>query len=257
MVDILFDDVSVYYGDTSNPPAISGVSFDVPQGSRIGLVGETGSGKTTTALAIAGLLPLGASMTGSALVGDLDLVSADAERLRKYRVDVVGYVPQNAQSALNPVRNVAFSFRERARGQGGMSRAELLAHSRELLSSVEFPDPDRILRSYPHQLSGGMRQRVLIALALFGEPSIVVADEPTSGLDVSIQAGIIRLISGLSAAQSLVLITHDLTVAGLLCDTICVMYRGSVVEVGDVRQVLLSPQHEYTRKLIAASQVLL
>lgn len=254
MVDMLLNEMSVRYGALAKP-AVAGVSLKLAQGSRIGLVGETGSGKTTTALAIAGLLPEYALLEGQVTVGDCELTSANSETLRNYRVNTVGYVPQNAQSALNPVRTVAFSFRERARGRGERKRPEIYAQAHELLRSVGFSDPDRILRAYPHQLSGGMRQRVLIAIALYGSPPIIIADEPTSGLDVSIQAGIIKLISELNRRQSLVIITHDLSVAGLLCDEICVMYRGSVVEIGPTSQILSNPNHDYTRQLVSAAAV--
>ncbi len=252
MVNIVLDEMSVSYGATAKA-SVAGVSLTLAQGSRIGLVGETGSGKSTTALAIAGLLPEYAVLRGGVTVGDCDLTTASPEELRKYRVSTVGYVPQNAQSALNPVRRVSFSFRERARGLDERNKSEVLTQARSLLQSVGFADTERILRAYPHQLSGGMRQRVLIAIALFGTPPILVADEPTSGLDVSIQAGIIKLISELDRSQSLVIITHDLGVAGLLCDEICVMYRGKVVEVGPTEQILSSPGHEYTRQLVTAA----
>jgi len=212
------------------------VSISLKSGRAIAIVGESGSGKTTLAKAIAGLLP-----TTMAVDGALSTVG------------LVGYMFQDAGNALNPTRRAVWQVEEALRALG-MPRARRRAAALEYLQRAEVPDVDRYSRRYPHQLSGGLAQRVLLAAVLAANPSILIADEPTSALDVTTQARIATLLRRLVKEENLgmILITHDLTVAAQICDDIAVMHEGELVEQGDTRKILESPQHEYTRKLVGA-----
>lgn len=230
------------------------VALNVGPGRSLGIVGETGSGKTVTCRAITGRLEqIQAEVTaGSATYKGVDLLAPNPAQWRALKGREIGLVPQNSLSALDPVVRVGRQLRETVRFLDPNADAD--ARSRELLRMVRLPDADRVMRSYPHELSGGMRQRVMIALALAGRPSLLVADEPTSALDVAVQHSIMALLNELRFATgvSLVLVTHDLAILETVADSIAVMYAGSTVEIAPTRQLLADPQHQYTRGLLAS-----
>lgn len=247
-------------------PALDDVTFDVPAGSIVGLVGDSGSGKSLTALSIAGLLPEGAQITGGqALFQGRDVLQASARELALIRGRGIGMIFQES-SALSAVHTVGWQLGLALRAAGRVSPARLLqrlrrvpgthaasrAHARELLAQVELPDPEALLELYPHQLSAGMRRRVMIALALAAQPALLIADEPTTGLDAPIQAQLLDLFTRLaqSEGRGVLFITHDLCVAAEISREIVVLYAGQVVEAGPTRSVLARPQHPYTLSLL-------
>jgi len=231
--------------------ATRAVDLSVQPGQTVAVVGESGSGKTTTASAILGLLPPGGRITAGRILFDgMDLAKADRRRLRSIRGTGIGYVPQDPMTNLNPVWRVGFQVREALRANN-ISDKQVV----RLLADVGLPDPATQVRRYPHQLSGGMCQRVLIAIALAGRPRLLVADEPTSALDVTVQRQVLDHLQHLTAdlGTAVLLITHDLVLAAQRAEQLVVMHRGAVVETGAARQVLEDPQHEYTRRLVAAA----
>ncbi|MBM9466162.1 ABC transporter ATP-binding protein [Nakamurella sp. YIM 132084] len=246
---------------------VRGVSFAVGTGERVGIIGESGSGKTLTCLAAAGLLPDGLTMTGSIAVrgSDRDLVSAGERELARLRGELVGMVFQEPMTALDPTmrvgRQVAEAIRLHARrtsAAGGTRRVRgadprVLA----LLAETGLDDPDRVARAHPHQLSGGQRQRVVLAMALAGRPGLLVCDEPTTALDVTVQARVLDLIDrrAREVGAAVLFISHDLAVVASLCDRVLVLYRGELVEQGPTVQVLTDPQHDHTRRLLADSDL--
>lgn len=243
-------DVRVTYPQAE---AVRGVSFDVQAGECLTVVGESGSGKTQLFLACLGLLPRHAVVAGSALLHKRELLGANERRLREIRGVEIGMVFQDALSALTPHLTIGSQMIEGLRTHQPMSRAEALRRAQEVLERVHVPDATRRLRQYPHELSGGLRQRVLIAMALLLRPALLIADEPTTALDVSVQAQIIEVLRELRAnGQTLVLITHDLGVVAALADRVAVMRAGELVELGAAHAVFERPQHEYTRQLLAA-----
>ncbi|MBR7837945.1 dipeptide/oligopeptide/nickel ABC transporter permease/ATP-binding protein [Actinospica durhamensis] len=234
---------------------VHGVDLDVRPGEVLGLVGESGSGKTQTALSVLGLLPLGGRITGgSVLIDGAETVGADERALRRLRGGVVGYVPQEPMSNLDPCFTIGSQLAEPLRAVLGLGRREAAARVLDLLRAVEIADPARVARSYPHEISGGMAQRVLIAGAVSCEPRLLVADEPTTALDVSVQAEILDLLRRLQQDQNLglLLVTHNLGVVADLCDRVAVMRAGAIVETGEARQILHAPEHEHTRALLDA-----
>jgi peptide/nickel transport system ATP-binding protein len=236
-------------------PAVDGVSFRVDAGETIGLVGESGSGKSVTSLAIMGLLPKrGVRVGGSVRFGDRELLGLKQDEMRDLRGAELGMVFQDPLSALNPVIPIGLQVTEVLQRHRQLSRAEAADEARRLLELVGIPDPGRRLREYAHQLSGGMRQRALIAMAVACRPRLLIADEPTTALDVTIQAQILELLRALVAEQgtALVLITHDLGVVAGLCDRVNVMYSGRVVESTDRRTLFVEPRHPYTTGLLAS-----
>ncbi len=232
------------------------VSFEVENGEILALVGESGSGKTLTALSILDLLPAG----GRRLAGEIWLDGAgDLSRLsprqrRKVRGKRVAMVFQDPASALNPVLSIGFQIIESLRLHRGLGRRQARDEARRLLELVAMPDPDRRLRSYPHELSGGQQQRAMIAVALASEPDLLLADEPTTALDVTIQAQVLDLLADLRKRLGLtvLLITHDLGVVAEICDRVAVMYAGEIVEKATVNELFADPAHPYTRGLFAA-----
>jgi peptide/nickel transport system ATP-binding protein len=249
------EDLHVWFdlADGGELHAVQGVSLAIDRGERLGLVGESGCGKTTTALAIMGLLPATASASGRVLVDGKDILAGGEASARPHRWVDVAIVFQGAMNALNPVRTIGSQIVEaielHGRGRGGEARAR----AGELLESVGIPSA-RAAR-YPHELSGGMRQRAAIAMALSCNPKVLIADEPTTALDVMVQAQILELLDGLCRdfGLALVLVTHDLPVVAQLCDRGAVMYAGEIVERGAVDELYHAPRHPYTRLLFAAT----
>jgi len=235
--------------------AVDGVSFRIAAGETLGLVGESGSGKSVTALAILRLLqPPGRVAGGRVVFEGRDLLALPEHDMRAVRGARISLIFQEPMTALNPVMRVGDQIAEGLVCHGMAGWAEARSRAVELLEAVKIPDAGRRARDYPHQLSGGMRQRVMIAIALACRPPLIIADEPTTALDVTIQAQVLDLLRELRAAfnLSLLLITHDFGVIAEMADRVAVMYRGRLVEEGPVRQILRDPQHDYTRTLLAA-----
>jgi len=234
--------------------AVRGVSFALEAGSRTGLIGESGSGKTLTALGLMGLLPDGITATGRVLYKGRDLLSLADEELCELRGDRLAMIFQEPMTALNPVMRIGDQVAEPLMIHRHMGRQEAFATATRILQRVHIPDAAEKMRAYPHQLSGGQRQRAMIAMAMACSPDILVADEPTTALDVTVQAQILRLLDELVNEQgaTLLLITHDLPVVASTCDHVLVMYGGKVVETGTVAQVFDRPRHPYTRALLDA-----
>ncbi|MFD5824134.1 ABC transporter ATP-binding protein [Lentzea sp. NPDC060358] len=235
--------------------AIEDVTFEVPAGEAVGIVGETGSGKSVTIRSVLGLLPsYGKVVGGSAEFEGTDLIRLHRSRLREIRGARIGFVAQNPFGSLNPVLSIEKQFRNVVRAHRKISRAALRDLAVERLESVQVRGPERVLRGYAHELSGGMAQRVVIALAMLHDPSLVIADEPTTALDVTVQRQILDLIDAQvkQGGRSLLLVTHDLGVVAQYCHRVVVMKSGKVVETGLVADVFSNPSHDYTRQLLAA-----
>jgi oligopeptide/dipeptide ABC transporter ATP-binding protein len=236
--------------------AVDGVSFEVPRGGALGLVGESGAGKSMTLRAILGLLPAEARVTsGQILLDGVDLVKLRASAYNRLRGPKISMIFQEPMSALNPVMRVGRQIAEGPQVHLGYSRGRAAERALELMRRVGIPDPERRFRAYPHEFSGGMRQRVMIAIALSCDPEIILCDEPTTALDVTIQDQILRLLTRLcrESGVSLVFVTHDLPVVAQVCEHIAVMYGGQLVERGEVRAVLLDPRHPYTLGLVRSA----
>jgi len=235
--------------------AVDDVSFAMARGETLGLVGESGSGKSVTAFSILRLLqPPGRISGGRVLFDGRDLLTLSEREMRAVRGAGISLIFQEPMTALNPVMTVGNQIAEALTVHGMASRAEARLRAVELLDAVHIPDAARRVRDYAHQLSGGMRQRVMIAIALACRPPLVIADEPTTALDVTIQAQVLDLLRELKAQYNLalLLITHDFGVIAEMADRVAVMYRGRLVEEGPVRQILREPRHEYTQGLLAA-----
>ncbi|MDE9365779.1 ABC transporter ATP-binding protein [Luteipulveratus sp. YIM 133132] len=250
-------DLSVTFRRSGEAPfhAVSGVSFDVQPGQTVGLVGESGCGKSVTSLAIMGLLPKrGNTVTGEAVFEGTDLLKLSPKQMRDRRGRDVAMIFQDPLSSLNPVVPIGRQVTEVMERHQGLSRKEAEPKARELLDKVGIPDPSRRLKEYPHQLSGGMRQRALIAMALACAPRLLIADEPTTALDVTIQAQILTLLKDLvqDSDTALIMITHDLGVVAGLCDEVNVLYGGRIVERADRHDLFARPRHPYTHGLLAS-----
>ena len=236
--------------------AVDGVSLEVPAGEAVGLVGESGSGKSMTLRAILGVLPSEARVTaGRVLLDGVDLAQLDNRRLNQIRGPKIAMIFQEPMSALNPVMRVGSQIAEGPEVHLGMNRRQSAERALELMRRVGIPDPERRFRSFPHEFSGGMRQRVMIAIALSCEPSLILCDEPTTALDVTIQDQILRLLVRLcrESGTSLVFVTHDLPVVAQVCHQLAVMYAGRIVEHGSVEEVLTRPCHPYTLGLVRSA----
>jgi peptide/nickel transport system permease protein len=238
-------------------PVVDRVSFDLSRGESLGIVGESGSGKTLTALALLGLLPTAARVTGGSVrLGGRELVGqANSKEHARMRGSEIGFISQEPMVALDPVFTVGSVLREAVRVHHAGSRKDASNEVLELLGRVRLPSPRAVAARYPHELSGGMAQRVAIALALAGRPKLLIADEPTTALDVTVQAEILDLLRALrdDTGMSILLVTHDWGVIADFCERTAVMYAGQVVELADVADVFGRPQHPYTEGLLAAN----
>jgi peptide/nickel transport system ATP-binding protein len=238
--------------------AVTGVDFHVDRGEVLGIVGESGCGKSVTSLSILRLVAKpGRIEAGQVLFDGRDLLTLSDEEIRKVRGDRIAMIFQQPTSSLNPVMTVGYQLAEVLELHRNMKRTAALDRARELMRMVGIPDPDRRIKQYPHEMSGGMAQRVMIAMALACEPELLIADEPTTALDVTIQAQILDLMRHLQkeTGTAIILITHDLGVVAEMCDRVAVMYAGEVVEQADVRTLFAQPQHPYTRGLIGSVPV--
>ncbi|MDN5571314.1 MAG: ABC transporter ATP-binding protein [Propionibacteriaceae bacterium] len=248
-------DLTVAFG--RRPPAVRGVSWTLDAGARLGLIGESGSGKTVTALAIMGLLPETARVTGSIRLGGRELVGLRDADMARLRGDLVSMIFQEPMTALDPTmragRQVAEAFRLHRGAAAGPARTAVLA----MLAAVGFEDAQRVADSYPHQLSGGQRQRVMTAMALINSPDLVLCDEPTTALDVTVQATVLDVLDAVLDAEgaACVFISHDLAVVSQICSDVAVMLDGEIVERGDAARVLTAPQHPYTAGLVATARL--
>jgi len=235
--------------------AVDGVSLQVASGEMLGLVGESGCGKTITGFSIIGLVdPPGRVVSGAVRFKGEDLVGASAERMRALRGDRIAMIFQDPMMTLNPVLRVDTQMVEAVQAHRAVDRGTALELAREALVQVGMPAPERRLKAYPHELSGGMRQRIAIATAFLNKPDLIIADEPTTALDVTIQAQILHEVQGLcrKTGTAMIWITHDLAVVAALADRIAVMYAGRVVETGRTEDVIERPLHPYTRGLIGS-----
>ncbi|WP_405098453.1 ABC transporter ATP-binding protein [Micromonospora sp. NBC_01412] len=241
-------------GPTGPLPILHDVSFTVGEGEMVGIAGESGCGKSLTAQTLLGLLPAGAKVTGSARFAGTELLSLDTRRWQKVRGAGIAMVFQDPTAALHPMLTVGRQLTEHMQVHLGLDRRAAGRRAVELLDQVRIPDPQRAVRAYPHQFSGGMRQRAAIAIALAARPRLLIADEPTTALDVTVQAGILALLDQLRAETGLAVafITHDLGVLSALTTRGYVFYAGRVVETGPTGALLTAPRHPYTAALLGA-----
>jgi oligopeptide/dipeptide ABC transporter ATP-binding protein len=232
--------------------AVDGVSYDVARGETLAIVGESGSGKSVSSLAVLGLLPRSATITGEVLLNGTNILGADEEAMRKIRGASVAMIFQDALAALNPTHKVGKQIAEAVRIHKGGSKDAAWARAVELLDIVGVPQPERRADQYPHEFSGGMRQRAMIAMSIANEPDVLIADEPTTALDVTIQAQVMEVLGRIQdrTGSAIVLITHDLGVVAGFADKILVMYAGRQVEGGTVDEVFYEASHPYTQGLL-------
>lgn len=248
-------DLRVGVGKRESTEIVSGLSFSLERGQRMGVVGESGSGKSVTALAIIRLLrPPLRTLGGSILLDGVDLLSLSERKMNGVRGGKIGMIYQDPMSALNPVLTIGAQVAEAVRLHSKVSRVVARAQSIELLGDVGVPRPSKRFGAYPHEFSGGMRQRVMIAMAISAMPEVLIADEPTTALDVTTQARIMELLTTISESRQIatMLITHDLAVASSFCDDIMVMYAGQIVERTGVRSFYERPVHPYSEALLSA-----
>ncbi|MEI3612115.1 ABC transporter ATP-binding protein [Pseudogracilibacillus sp. SO30301A] len=243
-----------FFTDDGEIPAVDGVSLHINKGEIVGIVGESGCGKSVTSLSIMQLVP---DPPGKIVSGDIDfkgenLVNVNNKRMKKIRGKEIAMIFQEPMTSLNPLFTIGNQLRESIRIHEKINKQDAHQKSINLLKLVGLPRAEEVINEYPHQLSGGMRQRVMIAMAMACEPELLIADEPTTALDVTIQAQILDLMRKLNADKNtaILLITHDLGVVAEMCDRVIVMYAGQVVEEGTVRDVLKNPEHPYTKGLI-------
>lgn len=234
---------------------LSDVSFSVNKGETLGIVGESGSGKSLTAMSVMGLLPLigGRIASGTVEFDGQDLTNLSERAYRKLRGGRIGLITQNPMTSLDPLKKIGPQVDDVAKLHLGLDANKARARTEEILGTLRIPEPALICERYPHQMSGGMKQRIVIAMALAADPEVLIADEPTTALDVTVQAQIIRLLDDLVKERdlALVLITHDMSVVAQTCDKVVVMYAGRAVEHGPVEAIFDRPRHPYTQALIA------
>lgn len=248
--DVAVRNLSVSYGDHH---AVRDVSFDIKAGTTLALVGESGSGKSTIALAASRLLTADATIdSGTVSIGGVDVLGLTGSQLREMRGHTVAYLAQDALAALNPVVRIGRQVSEIYSVRGGEKRSVAVEKAIAALAQVNIHDPERVARMYPYQLSGGMRQRVMIAMALAFEPALLIADEPTTALDVTVQADILALIVDLQERNGLTClwITHDMSVVAEMADSVAVLYGGQMLEHSDVYSVFDNPRNPYTKRLL-------
>ncbi len=254
MLDII--DLNIEFQDHIIPETVV-YDFDLhlEEGEIVGIVGESGSGKTMSALAVAGLLPRkDMKKSGQILFDGVEMLTCSRETLRSYQGKEISMVFQEPMTSLNPVKKIGWQVEESLRLHTKLTKEERYKRVMEMLKEVELAEPEKLYEKYPHELSGGMRQRVMIAAALICHPKILIADEPTTALDVTIQAQIVELLKKFNRTYhtSILFISHDLSLVRKICSRVLVMYQGRIVEQGDVEEVFLTPKEDYTKKLVAA-----
>ncbi len=243
-------------GRRRRTPILRNVSLDIAPGEVHGLVGESGAGKTMIGKVILGIQPSRAVVTGGSVrFGGRDITHLPERERRRLMGRGLGLIPQDPMTSLNPAGRIGGQIADVLRLHLGMDRAAARARALELLNDVHIREPERVLRRYPHELSGGMRQRVLIAIAFACRPKLIVADEPTTALDVTVQRQVLALIKEMQAQDgaSILFVTHDLGVVAKTCDRVTVLHGGRVLEAGDTRAIVEAPQHDYTKALMAAT----
>jgi oligopeptide/dipeptide ABC transporter ATP-binding protein len=246
-------DLTIRFRTSGNPvPVVSGLDFSIGESELFGLAGESGCGKSITALSIMGLLPSNAFAEGAILFKGRDLLKLDTESKRRLRGNEISMIFQEPMTSLNPVLTVGYQIAEVLMTHRAMSRKEAGDRAVELLRSVRIPSPETRVKDYPHQMSGGMRQRVMIAMAIACNPSLLIADEPTTALDVTIQAQILELLQGLreELRMSILFITHDLGVIAENASRVGIMYAGRLMEIADSAEIFSNPRHPYTIGLL-------
>jgi peptide/nickel transport system permease protein len=249
------EDVNISYGEND---VVRGVSLSVRRGEVLGIVGETGSGKSQTAFAVLGLLPANAALSSQGIFfKGVDLASSPESEINRIRGHRIGYVPQEPMSNLDPAFRVGSQLTEPMRRHLGLSRQAAREKALRLLARVGIRDPERVFNCYPHELSGGMAQRVLIAGAVSCDPDLIIADEPTTALDVTVQAEVLQLLRSLQkeTGTAMLLVTHDFGVVADICDSVVVMQSGRIIESASVEELFNQPKHAYTKSLLAATLV--
>ncbi len=240
--------------DEMDLPLVSKVSFDIKHGEVFGLVGESGCGKTLTALSILRILPQNIISRGEILYDRKNILKLSEDEMRRLRGKDISMIFQEPMTSLNPVLKIGYQLKEAILSHTDLSKSDSLAKSVELLKAVGIPSPEFRINDYPHQLSGGMRQRVMIAMAISCNPSLLIADEPTTALDVTIQAQILELLQHLKLERkmAIIFITHDLSIISEQADRVAIMYAGRIIELADVNELFYNPLHPYTQGLLAS-----
>lgn len=247
------EDLTIRFGN--RPPAVDGISFSVGPRERLGIIGQSGSGKSVTLLAILGLLPEHAKVTGSIRFSGRELIGMGERELRGLRGDEISMVFQEPMTALDPTMRVGRQLGEVVALHHGDRRGSIRGQVLDWLGKVDIAEPQRIADSFPHELSGGQRQRALIAMALANEPKLVLCDEPTTALDVLVQRQILRLLDEQLKERASIFVSHDLAVVREVCPRVAVMLAGRIVESGEVEQIIARPTHPYTQGLIASARI--